>query len=51
MVVARLEAIETKKAIGEKLKGVEGVVVGSVEFWAMSPSEKEELLEKTETDF
>lgn len=51
MVVDRAEAIETKKAIGEKLKGLEGVLPGSVEFWSMSPSEQEELLELCEKDF
>lgn len=39
MVTDRAEAIETKKAIGEKLKGLEGLTPGSVEFWSMSPSE------------
>lgn len=51
MVTKRLEAIETKKEIGEQLKGNEGIAIGSIEFWSMTPSEQEVLLEQNETDF
>lgn len=50
-VEQRVQAIETKKRVGEQLNKLETVSLGSQDFWLLSLKEREEFLEETDPDF